>query len=190
MVSSVEELYFEHLLMEGAATSAGFFRSIVCCSEGRLLAALVFTEGRLGAYGIFMPPHLVCLHALLVHGVGAQDSLAPIDFSQVAPARYSMCSNHPGCTCASACSASTLWVVLILVPAYAGGILFKVYVIGEEVNVVKRLSLPDMEDGKEGDDLGVRSFSRVSSAAASLNEAGFEAVSKTAGKRPIFWLNC
>jgi inositol-1,3,4-trisphosphate 5/6-kinase/inositol-tetrakisphosphate 1-kinase len=65
-----------------------------------------------------------------------------------------------------------------------GGILFKVYVIGEEVNVVKRLSLPDMEDGKEGDDLGVRSFSRVSSAAASLNEAGFEAVSKTAGELP------
>lgn len=64
----------------------------------------------------------------------------------------------------------------------AGGILFKVYVIGDEVNVVKRLSLPDMEDGKEEDDIGVRSFSRVSSAAASLNEAGFEAVSKTAGK--------
>eukprot|EP00243_Klebsormidium_subtile_P003341 TRINITY_DN16707_c0_g1_i1.p1 TRINITY_DN16707_c0_g1~~TRINITY_DN16707_c0_g1_i1.p1 ORF type:complete len:413 (-),score=66.68 TRINITY_DN16707_c0_g1_i1:165-1403(-) len=65
-----------------------------------------------------------------------------------------------------------------------GGILFKVYVIGDEVNVVKRLSLPDMEEGNEGDDIGVRSFSRVSSAAASLNEAGFEAVSKTAGELP------
>jgi hypothetical protein len=177
--------------MEGAATSAGFFRSIICCSEGRLLAALVFTEGRLGAYSTFVPPHLVFLHALLVHGVGAQDvCLASMGFAQVALARSSMCSDHPGCTCASACSTSTLWLVLMLVLAYAGGILFKVYVIGEEVNVVKRLSLPDMEDGKEGDDLGVRSFSRVSSAAASLNEAGFEAVSKTAGKWPILLLNC
>lgn len=59
-----------------------------------------------------------------------------------------------------------------------GGVLFKVYVIGESVRVVRRLSLPDVIEGekkKKGE--GLKSFDRVSSSSAAaaahgiLNEA-------------------
>ena len=51
--------------------------------------------------------------------------------------------------------------------------MFKVYVVGHVVRVVKRLSLPDMPTNRKEEDLrvdsGLASFSRISSAAAASN---------------------
>lgn len=49
-----------------------------------------------------------------------------------------------------------------------GGVLFKVYIVGDSISVVRRFSLPDIH--KQGGN-GVISFPRVSSSAASADDA-------------------
>lgn len=56
---------------------------------------------------------------------------------------------------------------------YAGGVLFKVYVIGNAIKVVRRYSLPDLGEGDQVG-FGVKSFPRVSSAAATAEEADLD----------------
>lgn len=53
---------------------------------------------------------------------------------------------------------------------HAGGILFKVYVVGDYVRVVRRFSLPDVQEGEQVRN-GVMPFPRVSCAAESAEEA-------------------
>ncbi|KAG0620929.1 hypothetical protein M758_4G255600 [Ceratodon purpureus] len=53
-----------------------------------------------------------------------------------------------------------------------GGVLFKVYVIGDAIKVVRRFSLPDLSEKDMG--YGVKSFPRVSSAAATADEADLD----------------
>ncbi|XP_051150491.1 inositol-tetrakisphosphate 1-kinase 3-like isoform X2 [Andrographis paniculata] len=52
-----------------------------------------------------------------------------------------------------------------------GGLLFKVYVVGEAIKVVRRFSLPDIGKHELSKNAGVYSFPRVSCAAASADEA-------------------
>lgn len=54
-----------------------------------------------------------------------------------------------------------------------GGVLFKVYVIGNAIKVVRRYSLPDLGEGDQVG-FGVKSFPRVSSAAATAEEADLD----------------
>lgn len=53
-----------------------------------------------------------------------------------------------------------------------GAVLFKVYVIGDGIKVVRRFSLPDLSEKDMG--FGVKSFPRVSCAAATANEADLD----------------
>ncbi|KAF3777273.1 Inositol-tetrakisphosphate 1-kinase 2 [Nymphaea thermarum] len=52
-----------------------------------------------------------------------------------------------------------------------GGVLFKVYIVGETIKVVRRFSLPDVEDSETLHSVGVIQFPRVSSSAASADNA-------------------
>eukprot|EP01018_Ginkgo_biloba_P002179 Gb_25244 [translate_table: standard] len=54
-----------------------------------------------------------------------------------------------------------------------GGVLFKVYIVGDTIKVVRRFSLPDVEQG-EPLGYGVIPFPRVSSAAASADDADLD----------------
>ncbi|KAJ7521804.1 hypothetical protein O6H91_19G068900 [Diphasiastrum complanatum] len=54
-----------------------------------------------------------------------------------------------------------------------GGVLFKVYIVGDANSVVRRFSLPDV-DGCQHVDCGMMPFPRISSAAATANETDFE----------------
>lgn len=56
-----------------------------------------------------------------------------------------------------------------------GGVLFKVYVVGDIVKVVRRFSLPDVCEGEHGKK-GVIPFPRVSCAAASAEEADLDPI--------------
>lgn len=60
-------------------------------------------------------------------------------------------------------------------PFHSGGVLFKVYVIGDAIKVLRRYSLPDLGEGDQVS-LGVKSFPRVSSAAASAEGADLDPV--------------
>lgn len=55
-----------------------------------------------------------------------------------------------------------------------GGILFKVYIVGETVKVVRRFSLPDISKRELAKNPGVFRFPRVSCAAASADEADLD----------------
>lgn len=52
-----------------------------------------------------------------------------------------------------------------------GGVLFKVYIVGEAVRVVRRFSLPDVNKRELLNSTGVFQFPRVSCAAASADDA-------------------
>ncbi|CAN6459383.1 unnamed protein product [Victoria cruziana] len=52
-----------------------------------------------------------------------------------------------------------------------GGVLFKVYIVGETIKVVRRFSLPDVEGSETLHKIGVVQFPRVSCAAASADDA-------------------
>jgi hypothetical protein len=56
---------------------------------------------------------------------------------------------------------------------FTGGVLFKVYVIGDAIKVVRRYSLPDLEEGEKVG-YGLKSFPRVSCAAATAEEADLD----------------
>ncbi|KAG1368521.1 inositol-tetrakisphosphate 1-kinase 3 [Cocos nucifera] len=55
-----------------------------------------------------------------------------------------------------------------------GGVLFKVYIVGESIKVVRRFSLPDVNKCELLDTAGVFQFPRVSCAAASADDADLE----------------
>ncbi|XP_075482802.1 inositol-tetrakisphosphate 1-kinase 3-like [Primulina tabacum] len=55
-----------------------------------------------------------------------------------------------------------------------GGVLFKVYIVGEAVKVVRRFSLPDVSKRELSKNMGVYRFPRVSCAAASADEADLD----------------
>lgn len=55
-----------------------------------------------------------------------------------------------------------------------GGVLFKVYIVGEAIKVVRRYSLPDVSKRELKKSAGVYRFPRVSCAAASADEADLD----------------
>lgn len=59
-------------------------------------------------------------------------------------------------------------------PVILGGVLFKVYIVGEAIKVVRRFSLPDVSKRELKKNAGVYRFPRVSCAAASADEADLE----------------
>ena len=63
-------------------------------------------------------------------------------------------------------------VLILLHHLPTGGILFKVYVVGDAIKVIRRFSLPDLNEKDLG--FGVESFPRVSSAAATADEADLD----------------
>lgn len=56
----------------------------------------------------------------------------------------------------------------------AGGVLFKVYIVGETIRVVRRFSLPDVDELDLLSNAGVFRFPRVSCAAASADDADLD----------------
>ncbi|KAH9565171.1 hypothetical protein CY35_04G064000 [Sphagnum magellanicum] len=54
-----------------------------------------------------------------------------------------------------------------------GGVLFKVYIVGDQIRVVRRFSLPDVQEGKDACS-GAIPFPRVSNAAATAEEADLD----------------
>lgn len=69
-------------------------------------------------------------------------------------------------------SAMTLELLLIMLSA--GGVLFKVYIVGEAIKVVRRFSLPDVTKRELTKNAGVFRFPRVSCAAASADDADLD----------------
>ncbi|KAL8490307.1 hypothetical protein ACS0TY_025998 [Phlomoides rotata] len=65
-----------------------------------------------------------------------------------------------------------------------GGVLFKVYIVGEAIKVVRRFSLPDVSKRELKKNAGVYRFPRVSCAAASADEADLDP--SIAGKVELF----
>lgn len=55
-----------------------------------------------------------------------------------------------------------------------GGVLFKVYIVGEAIKVVRRFSLPDVTKQDLSRSAGVFRFPRVSCAAASADDADLD----------------
>ncbi|XP_020702327.1 inositol-tetrakisphosphate 1-kinase 3 isoform X2 [Dendrobium catenatum] len=55
-----------------------------------------------------------------------------------------------------------------------GGLLFKVYIVGEAIKVVRRFSLPDVDKRELRKNAGVYRFPRVSCAAASADDANLD----------------
>ncbi|XP_031480433.1 inositol-tetrakisphosphate 1-kinase 3-like isoform X2 [Nymphaea colorata] len=55
-----------------------------------------------------------------------------------------------------------------------GGVLFKVFIIGETIKVVRRFSLPDVKKSERLHNVGVIQFPRVSCAAASAHDADLD----------------
>ncbi|GKV33495.1 hypothetical protein SLEP1_g42001 [Rubroshorea leprosula] len=55
-----------------------------------------------------------------------------------------------------------------------GGVLFKVYIVGEAIKVVRRFSLPDVTKWELSKNAGVFRFPRVSCAAASADDADLD----------------
>lgn len=55
-----------------------------------------------------------------------------------------------------------------------GGVLFKVYIVGETIKVVRRFSLPDVNQRDLSNNVGVFRFPRVSCAAASADDADLD----------------
>ena len=64
-------------------------------------------------------------------------------------------------------------IILLLV---VGGILFKIYVIGETIKVVRRFSLPDVSQRELEEVAGLFRFPRVSCAAATADEADLDPI--------------
>lgn len=58
--------------------------------------------------------------------------------------------------------------------SYIGGVLFKIYIVGEAIKVVRRFSLPNISKRELAKVAGVFRFPRVSSAAASADDADLD----------------
>lgn len=56
----------------------------------------------------------------------------------------------------------------------SGGVLFKVYIVGDAIKVLRRFSLPDVSKRELKMSAGVYRFPRVSCAAASADEADLD----------------
>ncbi|KAL0325236.1 UNVERIFIED_CONTAM: Inositol-tetrakisphosphate 1-kinase [Sesamum radiatum] len=66
-----------------------------------------------------------------------------------------------------------------------GGVLFKVYIVGEAIKVVRRFSLPDVSKRELPKNAGVYRFPRVSCAAASADEADLDPCVAELPPRPL-----
>ncbi|XP_047325698.1 inositol-tetrakisphosphate 1-kinase 3-like [Impatiens glandulifera] len=66
-----------------------------------------------------------------------------------------------------------------------GGVLFKVYVVGEAIKVVRRFSLPDVSKRELSKSAGVFRFPRVSCAAASADDADLDPSIAELPPRPL-----
>ncbi|KAK4428721.1 Inositol-tetrakisphosphate 1-kinase [Sesamum alatum] len=66
-----------------------------------------------------------------------------------------------------------------------GGVLFKVYIVGEAIKVVRRFSLPDVSNRELSKNAGVYRFPRVSCAAASADEADLDPFVAELPPRPL-----
>ncbi|KAK4434278.1 Inositol-tetrakisphosphate 1-kinase [Sesamum alatum] len=66
-----------------------------------------------------------------------------------------------------------------------GGVLFKVYIVGEFIKVVRRFSLPDVSKRELSKSAGVYRFPRVSCAAASADEADLDPCVAELPPRPL-----
>ncbi|KAG6483659.1 hypothetical protein ZIOFF_060311 [Zingiber officinale] len=66
-----------------------------------------------------------------------------------------------------------------------GGILFKVYIVGEAVKVVRRFSLPDVDKREQLSNKGAFRFPRVSCAAASADDADLDPSIAELPPRPL-----
>ncbi|KAL5988343.1 Inositol-tetrakisphosphate 1-kinase 3 [Asimina triloba] len=66
-----------------------------------------------------------------------------------------------------------------------GGVLFKVYIVGEAIKVVRRFSLPDVNKNELLDNAGVFRFPRVSCAAASADDADLDPTVAELPPRPL-----
>ncbi|XP_051124297.1 inositol-tetrakisphosphate 1-kinase 3 isoform X2 [Andrographis paniculata] len=66
-----------------------------------------------------------------------------------------------------------------------GGVLFKVYIVGETVKVVRRFSLPDVNRLELSNNAGVYHFPRVSCAAASADDADLDPCVAELPPRPL-----
>ncbi|CAA2995975.1 inositol-tetrakisphosphate 1-kinase 3-like isoform X2 [Olea europaea subsp. europaea] len=66
-----------------------------------------------------------------------------------------------------------------------GGVLFKVYIVGEAIKVVRRFSLPDVIKCELTKNAGVYHFPRVSCAAASADEADLDPCVGELPPRPL-----
>lgn len=71
------------------------------------------------------------------------------------------------------------WEIFIF-RVVSGGVLFKVYIVGEAIKVVRRFSLPDVGQRELSNHSGVFRFPRVSCAAASADDADLDP--RVAGK--------
>lgn len=80
---------------------------------------------------------------------------------------------------------SILLPIMFFLLVVVGGILFKVYIVGETVKVVRRFSLPDVSKRELSKNPGVFRFPRVSCAAASADEADLD---PCVGGEPTFLL--
>ncbi|OMO50878.1 Inositol-tetrakisphosphate 1-kinase [Corchorus capsularis] len=66
-----------------------------------------------------------------------------------------------------------------------GGVLFKVYIVGEAIKVVRRFSLPDVSKRELAKNAGVFRFPRVSCAAASADDADLDPSVAELPPRPL-----
>ncbi|CAA0809086.1 Inositol-tetrakisphosphate 1-kinase 3 [Striga hermonthica] len=66
-----------------------------------------------------------------------------------------------------------------------GGVLFKVYIVGEAIKVVRRFSLPDVSKRELSKTAGVYRFPRVSCSAASADEADLDPCVGELPPRPL-----
>ncbi|XP_015934987.1 inositol-tetrakisphosphate 1-kinase 3 [Arachis duranensis] len=66
-----------------------------------------------------------------------------------------------------------------------GGVLFKVYIVGDAIKVVRRFSLPDVSKWEHSKDAGIYRFPRVSCAAASADDADLDPIVGELPPRPL-----
>ena len=64
--------------------------------------------------------------------------------------------------------------MIFLLVFIVGGILFKIYIVGKSIKVVRRFSLPDVSKCELEEVAGVFRFPRVSCAVATVDEADLD----------------